>query len=565
MDSAPAIKKGKSMSPVIPWVLRPGNAVLVFMQEQFNKIFTPLLNPFYFLGAITFFFCWILFITGAYLLLYYNMDPKGSYESIQYLTLDQRYVGGIMRSLHRYATDGLMIVILFHVLQVLFSDRFRSHRWLAWVTGVIILPITWFAGFTGYFLVWDDKAQMIATETSHIFDILPISSEPLSRAFLVNDTLNPVFFFFLNFGHIALPTLLLILGWVHVMRVTRPLISPPWALGMPIMVLLLAISLIKPALSGQPADLSKLVGTIDIDWFYMAPYPVINVFNLDATTVWFLFGGFYFIFVLLPWLVPGHRASDDADAGAGSVISGIDDIGMDAADLIAQRLEETSAQKVPRGVAKVTLKDCKACDLCLEVCPFEAISIDPRSDDMPYSTEATINPSLCGECGFCVTACEFDAIEMDGWTKSTFLGHIEALFSATNGSKPKVMAFVCERSIDMDSIIDKEKKRLIGMDDVAVMILPCIGVISPALVEYSLKAGATGIVAVGGRALDCHFRAARRRIQAGMEGDPSPFYVERMNQDNIKVFLISRFKGEELLRDIKAFVAETAIDKKEEV
>jgi len=184
---------------------------------------------------------------------------------------------------------------------------------------------------------------------------------------------------------------------------------------------------------------------------------------------------------------------------------------------------------------------------------------------MPYSTEATINPSLCGECGFCVTACEFDAIEMDGWTKSTFLGHIEALFSATNGSKPKVMAFVCERSIDMDSIIDKEKKRLIGMDDVAVMILPCIGVISPALVEYSLKAGATGIVAVGGRALDCHFRAARRRIQAGMEGDPSPFYVERMNQDNIKVFLISRFKGEELLRDIKAFVAETAIDKKEEV
>ena len=189
----------------IPYALRPGNYLLVRAQELLNYAFDPSLNPLYFLGSITFLLFWVLLGTGTYLFMFYQMNPVGAYESIQYMTEDQKYYGGIIRSFHRYAADGLVIAIGIHILQVLFSDRFRKYRWFAWVSGAVILPVIWFEGASGYFLVWDESAQMLAMVMGDLINALPMNAEPFPRAFLINDSVNPTLFFVMDFLHLAVP------------------------------------------------------------------------------------------------------------------------------------------------------------------------------------------------------------------------------------------------------------------------------------------------------------------------------------------------------------------------
>ncbi|MEK6546456.1 MAG: hypothetical protein AABZ28_07975, partial [Nitrospinota bacterium] len=78
---------------------------LVYTVEGFaDRLFTPKYNPFYYLGTICALLLVLIAISGLYLFLFYKTsDPFGSLQS---LTVNQWYLGGIMRSIHRYASDG---------------------------------------------------------------------------------------------------------------------------------------------------------------------------------------------------------------------------------------------------------------------------------------------------------------------------------------------------------------------------------------------------------------------------------------------------------------------------
>ena len=57
-------------------------------------------------------------------------------------------------------------------------------------------------------------------------------------------------------------------------------------------------------------------------------------------------------------------------------------------------------------MVKVDPELCIGCELCLDVCPVEAISME---DDT-----AVIDQDLCTECETCVDECPENAIEVDG-------------------------------------------------------------------------------------------------------------------------------------------------------
>ncbi len=524
-DKAPP--RSKHSNRLIPWPLRPGNYILVYVQELFNGLFTPSLNPLYFLGAITFLLFWILLATGVYLFLFYEMSAAGAYESVRYITEDQKYYGGIIRSLHRYASDGIVLVIAIHIIQVLFSDRFRRYRWVAWVSGVAILPVMWFEGVSGYVLVWDETAQMIAVITADIIDIFPVNVEPIQRSFLTNDSVNSLLFFVLNYLHTSIPALLLILAWIHCMRISMPLINPPRQITIVILGSLLILSIIKPAVSAPPADLSRLIGEVNIDWFFLPFYPLMYEWNISPAVAWLGGGAGFFAFTMLPWII---------------------------------REPKKPAEKEPafiQGPISVNLEECTGCLLCQQACPFEAIKIVPRSDGLPYEAEAIVLPSRCAECGFCLSACEFDAVALGQWDKSSFKNYIESLFEEkgerVDSKRPNTIAFICERSFDQEDFFTEDKKRLKSNEEVGVMIIPCIGVLSPAIVKYSFDAGARGILVIGCRALDCHYREARRRIKFSDDPESQKFLVEKMSDPNTEVMLISPFEIEKLTGDIDAF------------
>jgi quinol-cytochrome oxidoreductase complex cytochrome b subunit len=69
---------------------------------------------------------------------------------VDHHTNDQWYAAGVMRSLHRYASDALVIVVVLHMLREYSLDRMRGKRFFAWITGVPLLWFIYMCGITGY-------------------------------------------------------------------------------------------------------------------------------------------------------------------------------------------------------------------------------------------------------------------------------------------------------------------------------------------------------------------------------------------------------------------------------
>src|SRR5208337_121303 len=116
------------------------------------------------------------------------------------------YAGGLMRSFHRYASDGLVVVMLVHLLREFSLDRYRGVRWFSWLTGVPVLMLVF----------------------------------------------------------IAIPLIALIVLWLHLQRISRPRINPPRGLAFGAGLALIALSIVDPAVSQGRANLAEVPGAVGL-------------------------------------------------------------------------------------------------------------------------------------------------------------------------------------------------------------------------------------------------------------------------------------------------------------
>jgi NAD(P)H-flavin reductase/ferredoxin len=267
-----------------------------------NAIFGERLNPLYHLGALSYWLFWIVVASGLYLYAFFDTSVTGAYSSVEHLTHEQKWAGGILRSLHRYASDGMVLTMVLHLARHFAFDRHRGFRWFSWVSGVLLLWLVYAAGINGYMLPWDRLAQFTVIATAEWFDALPVFKGMLMRNFLDAASVNDRFFSLLSFLHIGIPLGVLALLWIHTHRVPQAKTTPPAALMGGLGIAMLALSLVKPALSQAPADLAFMATRIDFDWFYLPTYALVYRWSPDA--VWLLTGGLTLIAVLAPWLPP---------------------------------------------------------------------------------------------------------------------------------------------------------------------------------------------------------------------------------------------------------------------
>ena len=106
-------------------VLRSGFDLI---EALLGKLFPPSWNPMLNLGALGFFFYWIITVSGIYIYIFFDTGVHNAYSSIEYMTHDQWYLAGIMRSLHRYASDALIVVMMLHFVREFARDRYRGVR-----------------------------------------------------------------------------------------------------------------------------------------------------------------------------------------------------------------------------------------------------------------------------------------------------------------------------------------------------------------------------------------------------------------------------------------------------
>ena len=128
-------------------------------------------NPFYHLGTLTIFMLIVLIATGVYLTILYRPGLDVAYQTVQ--KIDSTWFGSLMRSVHRYASDAMIVLIVLHMFKILISDRFSGQRWLAWTSGWIMLAMAWLTGTMGYWLIWDQRAQWM---TEYMMEYLGGSS-----------------------------------------------------------------------------------------------------------------------------------------------------------------------------------------------------------------------------------------------------------------------------------------------------------------------------------------------------------------------------------------------------
>jgi heterodisulfide reductase subunit A len=72
-------------------------------------------------------------------------------------------------------------------------------------------------------------------------------------------------------------------------------------------------------------------------------------------------------------------------------------------------------------IARVLEEKCSGCKVCLQACPFGAIS---RNEDRQA---AQVNPALCLGCGTCAASCPCNAIQQYGFDDTQILSELRAL------------------------------------------------------------------------------------------------------------------------------------------
>ncbi|MBI4948785.1 MAG: hydrogenase iron-sulfur subunit [Deltaproteobacteria bacterium] len=490
----------------------PAERAWLAIERLLNGVVESEYNPLYYLGAISIFFLWIILVTGVYLFLFYDISARGAYASVQSLTITQWYLGGVMRSLHRYSSDGLIITMLLHAFRCFITGRYRHWRWLAWVSGVAIAWVIWIGGIFGYWMVWDERAKLIATLSARMIESIPIFGLPLSLNFARVESLTDQLFYIILFIHFSTAFLLFILILVHIARVTKAVINPPRVAAYGIIIALLALSFIKPALSGAPADLRRLSEAVPFDWLFMFIFPFLNW--VSARSLWGFIVATTLILAVVPWLGRRNR-------------------------------------KPP---AKVALENCTGCELCMEDCPYQAIMMRPRTDGLSYPLEAAVVAKRCASCGICVGACDYKAIDLPDMTEGTVKAEIVRLASELKEKAEgrRVMVFACAKGPG-PGLLSGGNGTINGLDWARVVALPCIGMLQPSMISSALDRGVDGVFIASCAEGDCHYRKGADWLSARLAGFRPPVVKKSLDRSRIRIEYLSAVEGGAFIKGLTAF------------
>ncbi len=494
--------------------VNPIKRAYLALETWFNISFGHAWNPLHNLGTLSFFFFWVVLISGLYLFIFFDTSLTGAYNSVEYMTHEQWYAGGIMRSLHRYASDAVVVTIFLHMFREFALDRYRGFRWFSWVTGV---PTLWFVvtlGITGYWLVWDELALYVAILSSNLMDGLPLLPSTMSRNFLESQ-INDRFFTLMGFLHLlGQPIFLVFALWFHVKRLSDVAIIAPRGLAIGSFLALLALSIVAPAVSHEAADISKTPAVLNIDWFYLNIYPLLNTWT--ARQVWVLTLGVTVFLMLMPWL----------------------------------------PRKKKGPAAVVHLDHCNGCEQCAKDCPFDAITVQKRTDGARWENEVVVQDDLCASCGICVGSCPssnpfrhsdktlITGIDMPNSPVNDVRDQVDASIAELDAEKNKIIIFGCDNAIDFKNL---------KTSNIAVINYFCVGMIPPTMIEYALKNGADGVFITGCRTGDCYFRHGNQWMDERFDGSRKPILRKRTERARINVFRAAETDCKELKAELDKF------------
>ena len=430
------------------------------------------LNPLPHAGTISVFLLFVVVVSGLYITLFFEFGFEASYTSVQ--SMQGHAIQRVIRAVHRYSSAALVLTTVVHGWRILASRRFTGHkrRW-RWASGVTSLLLVWVAGVSGYWLVWDRRAQAISEIVIGLVGGsgwgVGLAVNQLSGTGEGSGSGILLTIWFVHLGVTA------VIGWFifrHLRRSKMTWLPPRHWMGL-MGGSLLIVSLLLPLGMLDPASSERLISDIPLDPFVLFLLP-----PLLSSAGW-----------MVVW--------------AGLVIAAVL---LGLAKLLDRHDEP---------IISIDEEACTGCELCVFDCPYDALTMVPRGglslaeidpEQGKHAFVAQVEPTACVSCGLCVGSCAFGAIDLPG-----------LISRQPQDVEGKRVLVACERHL-ASSTFDSDQ---------VVVGVRCAGALAPSGIRALMEEGATEVQLVGCAPNDCRYGIGNTLASERMAGARAPHLARR--------------------------------------
>jgi heterodisulfide reductase subunit A len=245
------------------------------------------------------------------------------------------------------------------------------------------------------------------------------------------------------------------------------------------------------------------------------------------------------------FFMEAHPKLRPVDAATGGIFfAGCAEAPKDIKDSVTQASAAAARSGILMAKGKVTVEaitpisyaeKCKACGLCVKVCPYNAITLNKDLKRIEVIEAA------CGGCGTCAAECPFDALTQNHFTDEQIMAQIDAV--TEQDADKKIVAFCCNwcayAGADFAGV-----SRMQYPPNVRIIRTMCSGRIAPKFVERAFARGAATVLVAGCHPGDCHYINANYYTQKRVERLWKKMEQNGLAKERLQLLWASAAEGE---------------------
>jgi heterodisulfide reductase subunit A len=252
------------------------------------------------------------------------------------------------------------------------------------------------------------------------------------------------------------------------------------------------------------------------------------------------------------FFLEAHPKLRPVDAATGGIFfAGCAESPKDIKDSVTQASAAAARAGILMAKGKVTVEaitpitypeKCKACGLCVKVCPYNAINLNKDLKRIE------IVEAACGGCGTCSAECPFDALTQSHFTDEQLTAQIDAVTESE--ADKKIVAFCCNwcsyAGADFAGV-----SRMQYPPNVRVIRTMCSGRVAPKFIERAFARGAAAVLVSGCHIGDCHYINANLQTQKRVERMWKKMEQGGLRKERLQLLWASAAEGEKFANKVR--------------
>ena len=252
------------------------------------------------------------------------------------------------------------------------------------------------------------------------------------------------------------------------------------------------------------------------------------------------------------FFLEAHPKLRPVDAATGGIFfAGCAESPKDIKDSVTQASAAAARAGILMAKGKVTVEaitpiaypeKCKACGLCVKVCPYNALILDKEKK------RVAVIEAACGGCGTCAAECTFGALTQSHFTDEQIIAQIDAM--TEHDANKKTVAFCCNwcsyAGADFAGV-----SRMQYPAHARIIRTMCSGRVSIKFIERAFARGAAAVLVSGCHIGDCHYINANYQTQKRVERMWKKMEQNGLNKERLQLLWVSAAEGEKFATKIR--------------